>query len=120
MAPLSSLAGLLAFVAFSNAASTTSDATISPKVPATAPSNAVAASSVLISFSLEGDQWPMWASVAPNFNTRNDFFFNTLQNLHDRTGAWPDIRVGANSEDRTAFDNRITASRRFPIAFRNV
>lgn len=102
-----SLTVLLSLLAISKAASTPSSTTISAKIDSAVPSNAVEASPQLISFSLEGDAWPQWAAKAPNFNTRNDFFINALKNLRDRTNAWPNIRVGANSEDRTAFDTMI-------------
>jgi len=87
--------------------SSTGTATISPYVGASAPKEAVDVSPFLISLSLEGDAWPQWAANAPNYNQRNDFFHKALQNLRDRTGSWPDIRVGANSEDRINFDKKI-------------
>jgi hypothetical protein len=53
---------------------------------------------------------------APSYSQRNEFFYNALQNLQARTGSWPDIRVGANSEDRTDFDEKIQVSKRSPIS----
>ncbi|KAJ7178640.1 glycoside hydrolase family 79 protein [Mycena crocata] len=53
----------------------------------------------LISLSIEQDRWPDWVGT----DTRNTFFFNTLDNLKTLTGAPPDIRIGANSEDHTNF-----------------
>ena len=104
---------LLSIFALSNAAST-APPSITADAAATAPSSAVHASPSLLSFSIEGDEWPKWAANAPNYNSRNEFFYNALKNLQERTGVWPNIRVGANSEDRTAFDAKIKVSCFFP------
>ncbi|KAJ7931346.1 glycoside hydrolase family 79 protein [Mycena leptocephala] len=53
----------------------------------------------LISLSIEQDRWPEWAGTS----SKNDFFLNTLNNLKTLTGGTPDIRIGANSEDKTNF-----------------
>ncbi|KAG5638579.1 hypothetical protein H0H81_011799 [Sphagnurus paluster] len=52
-----------------------------------------------ISLSIEGDRWTSWSGT----NSRNEFFYNTLDNLKQITGAPPNIRVGANTEDHTMF-----------------
>lgn len=48
-----------------------------------------------------GDRWPEWVSGP------NTFFINLLKNLGGITGRMPDVRVGADSEDRTTFDNSV-------------
>ncbi|KAJ7124009.1 glycoside hydrolase family 79 protein [Mycena crocata] len=53
----------------------------------------------LISFSIEQDRWPEWVGT----DARNEFFFNTLNNLKTLTGAAPSIRIGANTGDLTNF-----------------
>ncbi|KAG6853789.1 hypothetical protein C0991_001378 [Blastosporella zonata] len=45
------------------------------------------------------DRWTDWAGTT----SRNEFFFNTLDNLKQLTGQPPHIRIGANSEDHTNF-----------------
>ncbi|KAK1234977.1 hypothetical protein PQX77_001811 [Marasmius sp. AFHP31] len=59
-----------------------------------------AQSSALISFSIEQDRWTDWAGL----NERNEFLFNTLDNVVQITGEPPDIRIGANSQDHTNFN----------------
>jgi hypothetical protein len=54
----------------------------------------------LVSFSIEQDRWSDWIGTT----TRNQFFFNTLNNLNKLAGTPPRIRVGADSEDRTNFN----------------
>ncbi|KAG5651520.1 hypothetical protein H0H81_008357 [Sphagnurus paluster] len=49
------------------------------------------------------DRWTDWIGTT----SRNEFFFNTLDNLKQITGKPPQIRVGANSEDRTNFQQDI-------------
>jgi hypothetical protein len=63
------------------------------------PSTAVPVSQSLLSFSIEQDRWTDWVGTTK----RNDFFFNTLDNLNQLTGIPPQIRIGANSEDHTNF-----------------
>lgn len=63
-------------------------------VSLTAPLAAVLVSPKLIGLSIEMDRWTDWGGA----KSRNDFFFNTLENVRARTGAPPDIRIGANSE----------------------
>ncbi|KAJ7127578.1 glycoside hydrolase family 79 protein [Mycena crocata] len=59
----------------------------------------------LISFSIEQDRLPEWVGT----DARNEFFFNTLDNLKTLTGAAPSIRIGANSADHTNFRADIKA-----------
>ncbi|GLB40573.1 putative glycosyl hydrolase family 79 C-terminal beta domain [Lyophyllum shimeji] len=68
-------------------------------IPLIAPSTAPRVSPSLFSFSIEQDRWTDWAGST----SRNQFLFNTLDNLARLTGAPPDIRIGANSEDHTKF-----------------
>ncbi|KAF7330407.1 Glycoside hydrolase family 79 protein [Mycena venus] len=53
----------------------------------------------LISLSIEQDRWPEWVGTS----SKNSFFLNTLDNINKLTGAPPNIRIGANSEDKTNF-----------------
>ncbi|KAK7032967.1 glycoside hydrolase family 79 protein [Favolaschia claudopus] len=64
-------------------------------IPRAPDENAPFVSKSLISFSIEQDRWPDWAG--------SSFFLNTLENIRGITGAPPDIRIGANSEDKTNF-----------------
>jgi len=68
-------------------------------IPSHVPSKAAPVSQSLISFSIEQDRWMDWIGTT----ARNEFFFNTLDNLKQLTGEPPKIRIGANSEDRTNF-----------------
>ncbi|KAG6879675.1 hypothetical protein C0992_012973 [Termitomyces sp. T32_za158] len=72
-------------------------------IPLVAPRAAVRVSSSLFSFSIEQDRWTDWAGST----SRNQFFFNTLDNLGQLTGAPPRVRIGANSEDHTKFNSNI-------------
>ncbi|KAF7975737.1 hypothetical protein HWV62_8719 [Athelia sp. TMB] len=69
-------------------------------------SSAVTLSPSLVSFSIEQDRWPEWAGEA----TQNAFFYNALENLRQKTGEPPWIRIGADSEDHTNF-NAVTEVR---------
>ncbi len=68
-------------------------------VPTTSPSGSQSLARTLVSFSIEGDRWPDWSGVS----SRNEFTHSALTTLGRLTGAPPKIRVGANSEDRTAW-----------------
>ncbi len=69
-------------------------------IPVAAPSSAITLNHDLLSLSIEQDRWPDWAGTdAPNI-----FFRNTLQNLQERAGVYPWIRIGADSEDHTDFN----------------
>lgn len=83
---------------------------VTPFIAAQPPNNAVQVSPLLVSLSIEGDRWPDWAANGPSYAQRNQFFYNALENLKVRTGVWPRIRVGANSEDRTLYDDKIKVS----------
>lgn len=69
-------------------------------VQQTAPTNAVKLSKSLIAFSIEQDRWTDWVGTTQ----RNDFFYNTLDNIGQLTGIPPGIRIGANSEDQTDYN----------------
>jgi len=73
------------------------------------PSNALVLSPSLLSFSIEQDRWTDWVGTS----SRNNFSFNTLDNLGTLTGEPPRIRIGANSEDRTVYDPNVQASCHF-------
>ncbi len=61
-------------------------------LPKTRPGFAVPLESTLVGFSLELDRWPLWAGQV--VGTPNTFVNQALQNLADRTGIPPVIRVG--------------------------
>lgn len=52
-----------------------------------------------VSLSLEMDRWTEWAGTV----SRNEFFFNTLDNLKQITGQPPNVRIGGNTMDATTF-----------------
>ncbi|KAF9565353.1 glycoside hydrolase family 79 protein [Agrocybe pediades] len=79
---------------------------VSVSIPVAAPSSAPTIASDYISFSIEQDRWTDWVGTT----SRNQFFFNTLDNLNALTGAPPQIRIGANSEDHTDFNPNIQFS----------
>ncbi|PPQ71401.1 hypothetical protein CVT26_011116 [Gymnopilus dilepis] len=79
---------------------------ISVTVPVAAPSTAPKISQSLVSFSIEQDRWTDWSGTT----SRNQFFFNTLDNLRQLTGIPPQIRIGADSEDRTNFNPNVQFS----------
>lgn len=72
----------------------------------TPPIGAVKLSPTLLSFSIEQDNWTNWTGTT----SRNNFFFNLLNNLAQRTGSPPLLRIGANSEDHTIFDPNVQFS----------
>ncbi|KAF5334551.1 hypothetical protein D9758_015776 [Tetrapyrgos nigripes] len=74
---------------------------ITVNLPFTAPDNAPTVSGSLFSLSLEQDRWLDWVGTAST--GRNEFFFNTLDNLIQITGEAPHIRIGADSADHTDF-----------------
>ncbi|KAF5359624.1 hypothetical protein D9756_003262 [Leucocoprinus leucothites] len=77
--------------------------TVNVTVPVNAPDGAVPVAPSLIGFSLEQDRWTDWVGL----NSRNQFFFNVLENLKDLSGKPPFIRIGANSEDHTNYNPSI-------------
>ncbi|KAJ3752598.1 glycoside hydrolase family 79 protein [Lentinula raphanica] len=56
-----------------------------------------------VSLSIEQDRWTDWSGTT----SRNEFFYNVMENLKDLTGSSPGIRIGANSEDRTDFNRAV-------------
>ncbi|RDB31001.1 Beta-glucuronidase [Hypsizygus marmoreus] len=72
-------------------------------IPLSSPPSAPLISQSLISFSIEQDRWTDWVGAT----TRNQFFFNVLVNLNQLTGAPPRIRIGADSEDHTNFNQAV-------------
>ena len=64
-----------------------------------APEGAVTLDPALLSFSIEQDRWTDWAGL----DAPNTFLLNALDNLKQRTGQLPWIRIGADSEDHTNF-----------------
>jgi hypothetical protein len=67
------------------------------------PVAAVYVSPSFVSLSIEQDRWTEWVGTT----SRNDFFFNTLDNLRQLTGTPPQLRIGANSGDRTDFGDNV-------------
>ncbi|KAL0954722.1 hypothetical protein HGRIS_003675 [Hohenbuehelia grisea] len=71
------------------------------QIPLAPPSGAPSITPSLLSFSIEQDRWTDWVGST----SRNQFFFNTLDNLKQLSGSPPQIRIGANSEDHTNFNS---------------
>ncbi|KAF9254976.1 glycoside hydrolase family 79 protein [Marasmius fiardii PR-910] len=67
------------------------------------PNGAFAVSPSLFSLSIEQDRWIDWMGL----NSRNEFFFNTLDNFVGITGEPLRLRIGANSEDHTNFNGLV-------------
>ena len=93
---------LAAAVAFLPAIGSVTAANVS--VPFAAPDSAQNLSPTLVSFSIEQDRWPDWVGT----DAPNDFTTSALQNYAELTGTPPDIRVGANSEDKTFWSPSVT------------
>ncbi|KAF8150688.1 glycoside hydrolase family 79 protein [Crassisporium funariophilum] len=70
------------------------------------PPAAASVSQSLVSFSIEQDRWTDFVGTT----TRNQFFFNALDNLKQLTGQPPQIRIGADSEDHTNFSPNVQFS----------
>ncbi|KAJ2921623.1 hypothetical protein H1R20_g15470, partial [Candolleomyces eurysporus] len=77
-------------------------------IPLSPPATANRIAGDHVSFSLEQDRWLDWSGTT----SRNDFFFNTLDNLRQLSGVPPQIRIGANSQDRTNFNPGIDVDTR--------
>jgi hypothetical protein len=77
------------------------------EVPYAATNAAVQVAPDLLSFSLEADRWPEWISVAPNYNAKNEFTANVLNNLGALSGATPRLRIGGNTEDRAVMSGSV-------------
>ncbi|KAG6909980.1 hypothetical protein DXG01_013980 [Tephrocybe rancida] len=86
--------GRLSFVFFVSSA-----CALNVSIPLLAASDTPRVCPSLISLSIEMDRWTDWVGTT----SRNEFFFNTLDNLKRLTGQPPHIRIGANSEDHTNF-----------------
>ncbi|KAF8309020.1 glycoside hydrolase family 79 protein [Clavulina sp. PMI_390] len=78
---------------------TTANVTLSLSAPA----NKQTLDSNLVALSIEGDRWPDWAGV----DRPNAFFLNCLSNLAHLSGSTPNIRVGANSEDKMQYNDSV-------------
>ena len=88
-------------------------ATVTISVPPSAPPNSRQLDPALVSLSLEQDRWPDWtATNAPSYDRPNTFFLNALDNLKQRSGAVPWLRIGANSADHTNFNPNVEVCRR--------
>jgi hypothetical protein len=74
-------------------------ADVAVSIPLSAPSSATSISPALVGLSLEQDRWTDWVGAT----SRNQYFYNVLDNIRILTGYTPDIRIGANSEDHTNF-----------------
>ncbi|TDL23702.1 glycoside hydrolase family 79 protein [Rickenella mellea] len=77
---------------------------VSVLIALSTPSTAVSIDPTLLCISIEQDRWTEWIGT----NTTNTFFLNTLDNLKQRTGQPPWVRIGADSEDRTNFNPNVT------------
>ncbi|KAF8148679.1 glycoside hydrolase family 79 protein [Crassisporium funariophilum] len=84
-------------------------------ISVTAPANAPTIAPNLVSFSIEQDRWTDYAGTT----SRNQFFFNTLDNLGALTGQPPQLRIGADSEDRTIFSSSVRVAFLFFPAISN-
>ena len=62
-------------------------------------SSAISISPALVGLSIEQDRWTDWVGAT----SRNQYFYTLLVNLQKLTGHTPDIRIGADSGDRTNF-----------------
>lgn len=69
-------------------------AALNASLTLSAPPAAVSVSGSLVSLSIEQDRWTDWSGT----DAKNDFFYNTINNLKQITGDPPHIRIGANSE----------------------
>lgn len=99
----------LGVIAVAAASSCVSAQAVPISIPLTAPATAVMLNPALLSFSIEQDRWPDWAGAS----SPNKFFQNALQNLAQRTGETPWIRIGADSEDHTNFNSKLQVTSLF-------
>lgn len=76
-------------------------------IQVTAPGDVANVSQNLVAFSVEGDRWTQW--VKTTSGSQNTFFYNTLINLQEYTGAPPQLRIGANSADNTFFGGNVSS-----------
>ncbi|KAG6812433.1 hypothetical protein H0H92_002899 [Tricholoma furcatifolium] len=90
---------------------TCAHAQLNVSIPLLSNSSSPCVSPSLISLSIEFDRFPDWAGNT----SRNEFFYNTLDNLKQITGQLPHIRIGGNTEDKTNFSrNAVFAEDIFP------
>ncbi|KAJ3744227.1 glycoside hydrolase family 79 protein [Lentinula detonsa] len=100
--PIFSLfAALSSYAASPNSAQSSSSTAIEIDIPPAA--NALTISPSLVSLSIEQDRWTDWSGTMSG----NQFFYNVMENLNNLTGSPPGIRIGANSEDRTNFNEAV-------------
>lgn len=85
--------------------------TVSVSVPSAAPTTAPSVSGSLVSFSIEQDRWVDWIGAG----TRNQFWFNLLNNLKTISGEATRIRIGADSEDHTNFNPAVQVRHMKPL-----
>lgn len=81
----------------------TNAADVSVTIPLSVPSGVPIISPSYVSLSIEQDRWTDWVGKT----SQNKFFYNTLENLAGLSGAPPNIRIGADSEDHTDFDPNV-------------
>lgn len=63
-------------------------------IPLDVPTDAPIVSPALVGLSIEQDRWLDWVGK----EERNEFFYNTVDNINKLAGAPMTIRIGANSE----------------------
>lgn len=73
---------------------------LSVSIPTSPPSDAHTLSPSLLGFSIEQDRWVDWVGAG----SRNDYFYNVLENLKGLSGEATRLRIGADSEDHTNFN----------------
>ncbi len=91
------------FLCISSLLVSTVSAGVEVSLSLSAPSSAPKVSPNLLSFSIEQDRWTDWSGTT----SRNQFLYNALDNLKTLTGAPPNIRIGADSEDHTNFNPNV-------------
>jgi hypothetical protein len=94
--------GLLALLSLSQVVPASASDKFTLRLPRRMPEWAEKLSPYLAGFSIEMDRWPEWAGE--KVGEPNEYFNQVLQNLGDRTGHMPFLRVGANSQDRATVD----------------
>ncbi|KAF7327593.1 Glycoside hydrolase family 79 protein [Mycena kentingensis (nom. inval.)] len=76
---------------------------VSVSVPLVPPTDTPIVSRNLLSLSIEQDRWLDWSGTT----TPNTYFLNLLNNIAALTGVGPHIRIGADSEDHTAYNPNV-------------
>lgn len=72
---------------------------VNVSIPSSPPSDAYTLSPSLLGFSIEQDRWVDWIGAG----SRNDYFYNVLNNIKGLSGTATRLRIGADSEDHTNF-----------------